>query len=45
MRDVTADVVHRAPEDGLGSMGTAAVFQLGLASVKARIKIKATGHC
>jgi hypothetical protein len=33
MRDVTADVVHRAPGDGLGSMGTAAVFQLDLATV------------
>jgi hypothetical protein len=34
MRDVTADVVHRAPRDGLGSMGTAAVFQLDLAAVQ-----------
>jgi hypothetical protein len=30
---LTADVVHRAPGDGLGSMGTAAVFQLGQATV------------
>jgi hypothetical protein len=33
MCDVTADVVHRAPGDGLGSMGTAAVFQLSQATV------------
>jgi hypothetical protein len=46
MRDVTADVVHRAPEDGLGSNGDRRRFPVGSAyRSKARIKIKAVGHC